>query len=105
MGKHLILSLLALSLTNTSFAGNPIDDFGSIEGEQALRWQQIEDDVSRTAETLKEEIKIWKQQVQNRQLASVQDQEQKNFETWLELESVETDDPTFWLNKTKELGH
>lgn len=104
MAKNLLLILILFIGSQVVRAGQPLDDFGSVVDESRLEWIKLEEDVARTQETLKLEMAEWRKEVQSRQLASVDDTEQANFELWLELEAQETDDPTYWLKETNKLG-
>lgn len=104
MAKNLFLVLLLIIGSKAVRAGQPLDDFGSVIDESRLNWLKIEDNVVRTKETLAQELQQWRKEVQSRQLASVDDREQENFEMWLELDAQETDDPTFWIKETNNLG-
>ena len=104
MAKNLFLILILIIGSKVVRAGQPLDDFGSVVDEKRLEWVKLEEDVARTQETLKQELAQWRKEVQSRQLASVDDQEQANFELWLELEAQETEDPTYWIKETNKLG-
>lgn len=105
MARNLFLVLLLIIGSKAVRAGQPLDDFGSVIDENRLNWLKIEEDVARTSETLKAELAEWRKDVQSRQLASIDNSEQENFELWLELESQETDDPTYWIKETNKLGY
>lgn len=104
MAKNFILILLLIIGSKVVKAGQPLDDFGSVVDQDRLSWLKIEEDVARTQESLQVEFEQWRKQVQSRQLASVNDTEQENFELWIELEGHETDDPTYWIKESNKLG-
>ncbi|MGB0454154.1 MAG: hypothetical protein ACPGJV_10615 [Bacteriovoracaceae bacterium] len=99
-----LLSFFFLSTAQSNESS--ANEFNNAENEKMqshLRWLEIEDRVSTIAANLVREKAVWKDQVINRGLASVDDREVENLKFWKSIESNNNEDPLYWLEQVDSL--